>query len=369
VTGRSGWALEPPVSVEQAVRNALSPTERRIGDLQAAMSEKLGAAASGVAECHAEVRYHARKSEALWQSLSNRMDVQTERLVDAVDYARVFLGDRLTELKWVLEQQVAYTREIRDILLAPLATESRELFLQGVTSFDVGRFEDAQAAFGQAREADRTNYFVYQYLGMLSARAGRFDEATEHFRAAVTLAEHKGETYHTALACLHLCQAHRSTGDVASAVPMAEKAALLQPGLPDAHYELAVCEAARGGGQRAAAALQRAVLLRPAYWAGAHRDERFEPVREAVTAMLDALKADVRTRAQAAIVALLDAQHAAAPRLIRQLDSVLDDTMTVIRTLGEDVYDRYLAVLEMAADVSRRLDGLLTQPSPVMRTR
>ncbi len=108
------------------------------------------------------------------------------------------------------------------ILLNALDNTSRQYWEQGVKCYETAEYGLAKERFNRALDANRTNYFAYQYLGFIAVQAEESEEALKSFGLARKFAE---SGYHRALALSHLARTYNAVGNLPQAVESSVEAA------------------------------------------------------------------------------------------------------------------------------------------------
>lgn len=129
------------------------------------------------------------------------------------------------------------TQKILQVLLTSLDNTSRQYYDQGVKCYETSENEFAKERFNRALDANRTNYFAYQYLGFIAVNADDSKEAIKNFDLAKKFAENN---YYRALAHSHIARSLNAIGDVSKASENADAAAHAAPDHARFWYESAV---------------------------------------------------------------------------------------------------------------------------------
>lgn len=129
---------------------------------------------------------------------------------------------------------------------------------------DSGPVDEARAEFEKELQLDPHNASAEFVLGELDRRAGRWDDAAQHFARAASLDAGFSEAY--------LAQgiALASGGRFADAIPPLEKYVKMQPEDPSGHYQLAIAYGRTGnkGGAARETALKNEAAARAGQTAG-----------------------------------------------------------------------------------------------------
>lgn len=196
----------------------------------------------------------------------------------------------------------------------------------GFALLGLGRYEEAEAAFASAAEADRRcghrrgEATAVESLGLVRLAQGRYAEAADSFRAAQELAE---DPRAQALLVHHLGRALSGQGRHADAADTLERAASLLAGLPDPYNEARVLtslgEAALAAGDRERAATRLAE-------AAARMARERVPVQEAAIAALRAKAAATPEERRAFLTEAIERyEHLGSPQAA-SLRATLDGT-------------------------------------------
>ena len=190
----------------------------------------------------AEQRATTAELAALEYSTLEGTAAQTAEIVNAIQELQGFLSWSHAEVIWRMEKQIELLTGIHDMIKNPSATQATELFNMGADSFGRQRYPDALRVLLRARDLNPGDFRVLVTLGHTNVRMDDVPQAAESFEAAADYARTPGYK-HDAL--LLLSRANRSLGMIDEAVPGAEEAVALAPDDAAAHYEVAMCIAAR----------------------------------------------------------------------------------------------------------------------------
>ena len=158
--------------------------------------------------------------------LQRELQYQADHIVDAVDRGSAdvvgavqracdYLGGQLCEVRWAIERQTDISRQILEVLLTSLDNTSRQYWEQGVKCYETAEHEFARERFNRALDANRTNYFAYQYFGFIAVHEENSSEAIKNFDLARKFAD---SGYHRALALSHLARSHHAAGNLPQAI-------------------------------------------------------------------------------------------------------------------------------------------------------
>ena len=215
-----------------------------------------------------------------------------------------YLGGELAEVRWAVERHTQVTEQFLQVLLHSLDNCSRQYLEQGVKCYEAGEIDLAKERFSKALEANRTNYFAYQYLGFLAVAQERPDETIRNFALAQKFAE---KAYHQALALSHLARARRAIGQAEKAITLCREATAISPDTPKFWYELASHCAHLRREDDMANALQGAIERDWNYWAVVNTDSGFDATRLCVNTLLGQMRIREADKAKSQIEKLREA--------------------------------------------------------------
>ncbi len=175
---------------------------------------------------------------------------------------------------------------------------SRQYFDQGVKGYDGSEYGIAKERFDKALEANRTNYFAYEYLGFIAVAEDNQEGAEHNFELARKFAE---TNHHRALALSHLGRCRFATGDIDTASNLANQAAELVPEEAAYWYAAAGYFARLGKAEQCVHVLRKAIELDWNYWAVVGVDRTFDGCRREVWRLLETLKGEEHERAAKAL--------------------------------------------------------------------
>lgn len=216
-------------------------------------------------------------------------------IVFAIQQLSDYLGAGFGEIRWAVERHTQVTQDILRVLLSSLDSESRQFYEQGVKCFETREYDLAKERFSRALDANRTNYFAYQYLGRIAVEQDSSAEATRSFELARKFAE---TAYHRALALSHLARAYHATGDAAKATELSRLAVEEHPETPKYWYDFAVYSARNQQEGQAITALRKAIELDLNYYGLSSLDEDLDCIRIAVTKLTEELRDNERVVAR-----------------------------------------------------------------------
>lgn len=209
-----------------------------------------------------------------------------------------YLGAGMSEIRWGVERNNEMSAKILNVLLDSLSNESRQYYEQGVKCYDTAEYEIAKERLNKALEANRTNYFAYQYLGFVGVAENKSEDAIRNFDLARKFAD---SGYHQALALSHLARSHQATGDLNKAVELASGATQAYSEMAKFWYECAGYAARLGKSDLAIPPLEEAIKRDSTYWAIVASDIDFESVRPYVIQLQDKIRETARDNARQAI--------------------------------------------------------------------
>ena len=185
-------------SLESTVDSGLRANQKQLR----AMGEHLSSAfQDGISRLE-----HSQMQSA--KLLQRELQYQADHIVDAIGQGSAdvvaavqeacgYLGGQLCEIRWAIERQTQVSQQILQVLLNALDNASRQYWEQGVKCYETSEYDIARERFSRALDANRTNYFAYQYLGFIAVHEERSEEALRNFELAKKFAD---SGYHRALA-------------------------------------------------------------------------------------------------------------------------------------------------------------------------
>lgn len=286
--------------------------------------KRIAVSQKGAAEVvRAEVEYQNRMLLNVLQSaIGAGADAITGAIQDMCDY----LGFELTEVRWAIERQTEVCRKILEVLLNSLDNASRQYFEQGLKCYENGEYDLAKERFERALDANRTNYFAYQYLGFIATVKDLGEDAVRNFELARKFTD---KEHLKALACLHLARAHYALGNRTMPVELSKEAADLVPSDAVFHYRLAQYCALAEMKPEAIKALRESCHLDMTYWTQASADKEFDMMREEVLRFQNdernRLRTDVREVFKGLESAVLNGSKVQLGDKIRAFEEVLSE--------------------------------------------
>lgn len=139
----------------------------------------------------------------------------------------------------------------------PPAANARELFDQGNSLYQQGRYQEAEATFRRASELDPTNPDIYANLGVTLYTLQRLDEAIASFQSALRLAPNDASIHYLLGAAL--LQANR----LDEAEQSFRRANQIDPRLGEPYFGLGVLYRLRGQREQAIAAFEKFLEIGP----------------------------------------------------------------------------------------------------------
>ena len=241
--------------------------------------------------------------------LQKELQYQADNIIDAIDRGSAdvvaavqnacdYLGGQLCEVRWAIERQTQVAQQIIQIMLTSLDNTSRQYYEPGVKCYETSENEFAKERFNRALDANRTNYFGYQYLGFIAVNGDDSKEAIKNFDLAKKFAD---SDYYRALAHSHLARSLSAIGDVPKASENATAATRAAPDHGRFWYESAVYYVRLGKTGDAIDSLRHAIGTDWNYWSICVTDSNLEPIRRDVNTLLDAMREEQRAIARAAL--------------------------------------------------------------------
>src|ERR1039458_5483572 len=234
--------------------------------------------------------------------LQRELQYQADNIIDAVDRGSAdvvgavqkacdYLGGQLCEVRWAIERHSQISQQILQILLNALDNTSRQYWEQGVKCYETSEYEIARERFNRALDANRTNYFAYQYLGFIAAHEENSSEALKNFELARKFAD---SGYHRALALSHLARSYYAIGDNSRALQSAIAASESAPDYAKFWYECAICEVRCSNTNEAIQCLRRAICSDWTYWSISISDANLDAIRQGVDRLLEQMREEQR---------------------------------------------------------------------------
>lgn len=261
-----------------------------------------------------------------------------------------YLGAGMSEIRWGVERNNELSAKILNVLLDSLSNESRQYYEQGVKCYDTGEYEIAKERLNKALEANRTNYFAYQYLGFVGVAENKSEDAIRSFDLARKFAD---SGYHQALALSHLARSHQATGDLNKAIELASDATKAHAEMAKFWYESAGYAARLGKSDLAIPPLEEAIKRDKTYWALVASDIDFEMIRAEVVQLQGKIRESARNNARQAIDRLRHTLDTAQSVGVEDISDDLKELRQFENSYdGKENYYVYLD-LEQAANKTR----------------
>ena len=238
--------------------------------------------------------------------LQRELQYQADNIVDAIDRGSAdvvgalqnacdYLGGQLCELRWAIERQSEISVQILHVLLNALDNTSRQYWEQGVKCYEACEYDIARERFNRALEANRTNYFAYQYLGFIAVHEEKSSEAVKNFELARKFAD---SGYHRALALSHLARSYYATDDLPHALQSAVAATEAAPDHAKFWYECTVFQVRGSSVEGAIQCLRRAINGDWTFWSISASDANLDPMRQRVEQLLEQMREEQRVIAR-----------------------------------------------------------------------
>jgi tetratricopeptide (TPR) repeat protein len=233
--------------LDATVGTGLNRLDQTLGRGLAGLSLTLGA----------ELQQLNRTTQAGFQQLGRTMEAGFQQLSAEFSWG-------LSELLWRADQQGETVSQIRDALVKPLETQSRELRERAIYSYNHGWMDEALPDFLDAMEKSRIDYVVAHYLGNIYLRRGEFGTAADWFGKSAKWSRPK-EPRHAAIALMHQALAYvlRTTDDDAAscrqAVACLDEALSLDPTNLEVAFQRAQYLARIGESRQALPALEEVI--------------------------------------------------------------------------------------------------------------
>ena len=362
----SGYSLGPrrrtfaQWSLERTVDSGLRANQRQMQELGSAVRSTFEQGIDRLAESHMKSA-SLLKAELQFQA-DNIIDAITRSstdVVSAIQNTCDYLGGELREVRWALERQTTVSQHILEVLRNSLDNTSRQYYDQGVKCYETAEYDMARERFNRAIEANRTNYFAYQYLGFIAALNDDSADALKNFQLARKFAD---TDYHRALALSHSALALQGTGDLNSAEESAALAATLAPDRGVFWYDLGFYRVRLNVAPRAMQAFRSAILADWNYWSVLVSDERLDNVRSQIVDLLDTMRSEQQKSARAGLESV-DAAIAATKKMgvTEELSAEVNrrramekefavGTVFAFRDLANEAPTRRRAIFQIALD-------------------
>jgi tetratricopeptide (TPR) repeat protein len=173
--------------------------------------------------------------------------------------ARMSLGEALLAAEDAAGAEQAFGKALE---LEPASEDARKAAIEAALA--LGRekaraldFAAARQCFERAIALDENHPSAWNYLGLVSEREGRLDEARSHYERALR------EDPALVEALLNLASLRMNAGELPPAEDLFRRALLLAPESYEAYNGLGIALARRGRTAEAAAAFQKAIAIDP----------------------------------------------------------------------------------------------------------
>jgi tetratricopeptide (TPR) repeat protein len=239
----------------------------------------------------------ALQDELAYQTQQLQREIQqgSAEVVEAIQQMTDYLGAGLSEIRWAMELQTRVSQQMLHVLLTSLDNQSRQYWEQGVKCYDAGENAIAKERFDRALDANRTNYFAYQYLGFIAVADDNAEEAVRNFELARKFAQSE---HQRGLALSQLARSRRAKGELDRAADLSKAATEADPQTAAFWYEHAQYCALLGRPHQATDALRQAIERDWNYWGVAATDGDLDLVRIDVNRLFDELRERERKRAE-----------------------------------------------------------------------
>ena len=286
-------------SLESTVDSGLRANQKQVQALRENLTSAFQAGISRLEQSQMQsARLLQRELQYQADNIIDAIDRGSADVVGAVQKACDYLGGQLCEVRWAIERQSQVSQQILQVLLNALDNTSRQYWEQGVKCYETSEYDIARERFNRALDANRTNYFAYQYLGFIAVHEEKASEALKNFELARKFAD---SGYHRALAFSHLARSHHATGDLAHALQSAVAATDAAPDHAKFWYECAVFHVRASNGEEAIQCLRRAISGDWTYWSISISDANLDLIRPRVERLLEQMREEQRVIARQAL--------------------------------------------------------------------
>jgi tetratricopeptide (TPR) repeat protein len=284
-------------SLENTVDSGLRANQQQVQALSEVLSSTLQAGISRLEQCQMQgSRLLQRELQYQAANVVAAINGGTGDLITAMQNACDYLGGQLCEIRWAIERQNKVSQQILQALLNTLDNTSRQYWEQGLKCYETAEYDIAKERFIRALDADRTNYFAYQYLGMIAALHDELPkEAIRNFDLARKFAE---SGYYRGLALSHLARSHNAVGDLPQAIQSLVAATKAAPDHAHFWYELAVYHVRVFSTEEAIRCLRQAISRDWMYWSISGSDATLDPVRDRVNQLFHEMREEQRAIAR-----------------------------------------------------------------------
>lgn len=326
----NNWSLNRTVDV--GLRANLEQSKALQKNLTSLFDQAAQSQMATTAELQKEFTYQSQRfAQQMADSSADMVDAverSAEGIAASIQQMSDYLGGGLCEIRWLVERLSLVSVEILRVLLESLDNKSRQLLEQGIKWYERIEPELAKKCFLKALEANKTNYFAYQYLGFIAVDQNDADQAIRNFDLAQKIAE---TDYHKSIALSHLARSCQAKGDLNKAADTAKQATEANPHAAKFWYEWAGYSA-RLGNKESLLALKEAIERDWTYFTIVAIDNDFDLVREDVNQLLSELREQQRRKAQQAMGELnriIDTANKVC------VDSDLSESRRVVSNLSE----------------------------------
>ncbi|HUC23069.1 MAG TPA: hypothetical protein VMA73_10220 [Streptosporangiaceae bacterium] len=257
----------------------------------------------------------------------------------------------LSELLWRADQQGEVVAQIRDALVRPLETQSRELRERAIYSYDQGWMDEALPDFLDAMEKSRIDYVVAHYLGNIYLRREEFDSAADWFGRSAKWSRPK-EPRHAAIALMHqaLAYALRPAADDAAncrqAIACLDEALSLDPTSLEATFQRAQYLARTGDFDQALPALEEVLDRDGRYLVRILLESDFQAMSERIADLVYWLTRSYARTIEKQLLLLAPLIHQAQEGIL------IDGTETVVNPYaGDEAAAEFIEVVRLASSL------------------
>ena len=296
-----------------------------------------------------EVQYQA-------DNILSSIESRSADVFSAVQSACDYLGGNLCEVRWAIERQTPVSQQILQVLLSSLDSTSRQYWEQGVKCYDCAEYDIAKERFSRALDANATNYFAYQYLGLIAVHEEKAPLAIRNFELARKFSENN---LHRALALSHLARTYNAIDEVPKAVQNSAAAAAVAPEHGKFWYETAIYYVrlkTDEDAEKAQICLRRAIANDWMYWSIAITDANLEPIRPQVQKFLGEMRDEQRDIARRTLeqlrIAIRSLQSMGINSGFVEAVKTLDDCQSLFR---EGTVFAYRNLVQAALDSERKV--------------
>ena len=227
------------------------------------------------------------------ENLKN-MSYSVEDIADGMYGMKAAFEFGISEVVWQIEQNRQVLQDILETLIAPLATQAKELRRRAEDAYANGWYDDALKDFLKSEKKNKYDFAVQISIGLIYFfHYDNREKALEYFKKATKYARPKSP-YHASFALLHSALIERDFGHIAEAERMTSEATVLSQDFAEAFYQNAQYNAQLNNVEKSLAAIEKAVKLDRNYCIKADADEMLEPVREQILALIERLRDQIK---------------------------------------------------------------------------